>query len=101
MKIQAQVIFKRCRFFFLLNLQATLAASGISALVWVCFQGPHRRTPKLRVRPGNRGFAPPHLLYKLEGFGPGSGWGLGVLRCGPSTRILSHLKPRVTQGFSD
>jgi hypothetical protein len=38
-------------------------------VMWV--QGPHRRMHKLRVRPGNRGFAPPHLLYKLGGFGPG------------------------------
>jgi hypothetical protein len=54
------------------------------------YLGPHRRTLKLRVRPGNRGFAPPpHIYYINWGGGgvwsglPGSGRGLGVLRCGP------------------
>jgi hypothetical protein len=41
---------------------------------------PNRRAPKLRVRPGSRGLAPPHFLYKLGGLVRASGSRLGFRR---------------------
>jgi hypothetical protein len=55
-------------------------------------QGPHRRTPKLRVRPGNGGFAPPHLLYKLGGLVRASGFRSGFRLPAMWALVFSELK---------
>jgi hypothetical protein len=63
-------------------------------------QGPHRRTPKLRVRPGNRGFGPPHFLYQMGGgFVQASGFRSGFSR--PAMWALMNVFFNFTGGFKN
>jgi hypothetical protein len=66
------------KFYLSAIIVSTIVKKGFKNTVRSLLLGPHRRTPKPRVRPGNRGFAPPHLLYKLGGFGPGFRVQVGV-----------------------
>jgi hypothetical protein len=44
-----------------------LSCPGFSVSKLCCVQSPHRRTPKLRVRPGNRGCAPRNCYINWGG----------------------------------